>query len=247
MAGPRRSLPGPPRGYRNAIRSGSGRLAGGCLRSGIAYARSTGSRSTSRTDIRSPSWSGCALPEHERPQSRRRLRSAPRALPDLGGGPRRADGGGRGGHQAGRPEPDQGAPHPGDPRPPRRPPRPRLASRSSARRGARLPHRPPGGGTKDRRRGPAVHLRATGDPGGRARQAGGRATRPVQGECVLRRGARRDARDHSTRGRLRAPHQPDPARTGNLPPPSALQGVRAAPHVPVVPRQQDRHMLRRAK
>ncbi len=67
-------------------------------------------------------------------------------------------------------------------------------------------------------------------------------------ECSLRRGARRDARDHSTRGRLRAPHQPDPARTGDLPPPSAVQGVRAAPHVPVVPSgATGRYMLRRAK
>ena len=85
---------------------------------------------------------------------------------------------------------------------PRRPPRPRLARRSSARRGARLPHRPPGRGTKDRRRGPAVHLRAPGDPGRRARQAGRRATRPVQART-------RPSRRRTTRC-SRSPHPRTP-------------------------------------
>ena len=63
---------------------------------------------------------------------------------------------------------------------------------------------------------------------------------PVQARRLLRGGPRRDARDHPSRGRLRAAHQPDPARTGDLPARPALPRVRAAPHVPVVPPAQGR-------
>ena len=56
------SLPGPPRGSRSGIRTGSGRRAGGCWRFAIACARSMGGRSTSRTGIRSPSSSARCSP-----------------------------------------------------------------------------------------------------------------------------------------------------------------------------------------
>ena len=102
------------------------------------------------------------LPEHQRPQPRRRLRPAARALPDLGAGPRRADRGGRGGDQAGRPERHQGAPHPGDPRAARRPPRPRLARRGAARaRRSTTSTDLPGVGPQDRGLRPDLRLRPT--------------------------------------------------------------------------------------
>ncbi len=65
----------------------------------------------------------------------------------------------------------------------------------------------------------------------------GGAARPVPGERLLRGGPRRDARDHPARGRVRAPHQPDPSRPRPLPPASALRRVRPAADVPVVPRR----------
>ena len=53
---------------------------------------------------------------------------------------------------------------------------------------------------------------------------------------LVRGGPRRDARDHPARGRLRAPHQPDPPRPRDLPPAAPLRRVRPAPDVPLVPR-----------
>ncbi len=49
-----------------------------------------------------------------------------RALPELGGGPRRAARAGRGGDPSRRPRPAEGAPHPGDPRCTGRSAEPRL-------------------------------------------------------------------------------------------------------------------------
>ena len=169
----------------SAIPTGGGPPGGACSRSATGCASSTGSRSTSRTAIRSPSSSAGVLSQntndHNRDVAYSRLRER---FPDLGGGPRRADRGGRGGDQAGRTEPDQGAPHPGDPRP--LGDHPDLDWLAEAPRDEALAFldRPAGRGTEDRRRGPALHLRPTGDPGRRARQAGRRATRPVQGRCA---------------------------------------------------------------
>src|SRR5262245_37089802 len=175
------------------------------------------------------------LAEHERPQPGRRLRPPSRALPDLGGGQGCPDGGGRGRDQARWPEPDEGTPDPGDPGAAGGPARSGLARECPSRRGACVPDGPIWGRAQDRGRRPAVHLRAPGDTGRRAREAGGRPLGPLSAERIVRRGARRDARDHPTRGRLRAAHQPDPPRTCRLPTAPSLRRVRPAPDVPVVP------------
>ncbi len=82
-----------------------------------------------------------ALPAHQRPQPRPRLRRPARALPHLGGGPRRAGRRGRGGDPARRPRQAEGAADPGDPRAARRASRPRLDRDGAARGVARVPAR----------------------------------------------------------------------------------------------------------
>ena len=54
-------------------------------------------------------------------------------------------------------------------------------------------------------------------------------------EGLVRARPRRDAGGRRPRGRLRAAHEPDPARARAVPPETALRGVRAAADVPLVP------------
>ena len=82
------------------------------------------------------------LPEHQRPQPRRRLRPHARALPHLGGGPRRPARRAGGGAAARRAGAVEDAPDPARAGEHRRPARPRLARRGAAAAGPRLPHRP---------------------------------------------------------------------------------------------------------
>ena len=113
--------------------------------------------------------------------------------------------------------------------------RPRLAARRAARGGARRTSTSlPGVGRKtaacvmifsfDRPEIPVdTHVQRVGGRLGLFRA-----------ERLVRRGARRDARDHAARGRLRAPHEPDRARPAALPPgAAAVRRVRASAHVPV--------------
>ena len=176
-----------------------------------------------------------ALPEHQRPQPRCRLLSAARAVPHLGGGEGRADRGGRVRHQARRPEPDEGTSHPGDPRRAGGPAGPRLARRGARDEALGLP-RPVCQASAGRPRpwscsSPSDAPRSRSTP----RLPGRRPPGPVQAQGLVRGGARRDARHHPSRGRLRAAHQPDPPRAGDLPAAATLRRVRASPHVSLVP------------
>ena len=115
-----------------------------------------------------------------------------------------------------------------------RPSRPGLAGGGPARGGALLPGRPAGGRPEDRGLRDDLRLRAAGDPGRHPRPSRRRPPRSVPAGGPVRGGSRRDARDHPARGRLRAPHQPDPARARRLPPEAPLRRVRTPPDVPVV-------------
>src|SRR3954447_11825583 len=74
-----------------------------------------------------------ALPAHQRPQPRPRVRGAARALPHLGGGPGRTGRGGGGRDPPRWPGAAEGAADPGDPRAARRGARPRLDRDGAAR------------------------------------------------------------------------------------------------------------------
>ena len=177
-----------------------------------------------------------ALPAHQRPQPRPRLRGAARALPDLGGGPRRAGRGGRGGDPARRPgasrrrrgsrrSSSSSASRPTSTGPRRRRARSRWSSCSAL----------PGVGRKTAA---CVLIFTWGIPeipvDVHVHRVGGRlGLFPAEG--LLRGGPRRDAGDRRPRGRLRAAHEPDPPRARGLPPEAALRRVRAAPDVPLVP------------
>ncbi len=78
-----------------------------------------------------------ALAVDQRPQPRRRLPAAARALPGLGGGARRAARRGRGGDPARRPAPPEVGADPGDPARAAGPARPELPRRAAGGRGAR--------------------------------------------------------------------------------------------------------------
>ena len=82
---------------------GSDRTSGACGRSATGCGRCTGAgqRAARAPDRRADQ--DRPLPAHQRPQPRPRLRGAARALPDLGGGARRAGRRGRGGDPARRP------------------------------------------------------------------------------------------------------------------------------------------------
>ncbi len=78
--------------------------------------RAPGERPARRSDRRARP--DDPLPEHERPQPRRRLRAAARRAAELGAGARCATRTGRGGDPARRPCADEGAADPGGPAPP---------------------------------------------------------------------------------------------------------------------------------
>ena len=176
------------------------------------------------------------LPAHQRPQPGPGLRRPARALPDLGGGPRRA-GRARSRRRSGR-----------------------AASAGRRRRGSRRSSsgsasRPTSTGRRRRPREESLEFLLDLPGVGRKTAAcvliftwgipeipvdvhihrvGGRLGL-FPPKRLVRAGPRRDAGDRRPRGRLRAAHEPDPPRPGGLPPEAPLRRVRAAADVPLVP------------
>ncbi len=172
--------------------------------------------------------------EHQRSKSRRRLRTAARGAADLGGGPRRRGRGRRGGDPAGRTGAVEGATD---------------SSRCSASSRSWTTSRPSTGSptptatrrstswsrSRSRRKTAAcVMIFALGGPRSRSTptstgSAGGLACLRAR---LVRARPRRDAGDHRSRGRVRAPHQPDHPRPPGLQATTAMRSVRVAANVP---------------
>ena len=127
----------------------------------------------------------------------------------------------------------EGADDPGDPGAARRASRSRLDRASYAARGvARVPPLAARRGAQNGGLRADLHLGHPGDPRRRPRPPRRRPPRALPGEGLVRARARRDAGDRPARGRLRAAHEPDPARPRGLPAETAMRRVRAAPYVP---------------
>ena len=177
------------------------------------------------------------LSQHTNDRNRdARLRGAARALPDLGGSPRRAGRRARRGDPPRRPGAAEGAADPGDPRAARRPSRPRLDRDRPARGVARVPPLAARGRPQNRGLRADLHLGHPGDPGRRPRPPGRRPARPLPAERLLREAPTTRCWRSSTAEDAYELHM-NLIRHGRAicRPETALRGVRAAADVPLVP------------